>query len=394
MSAGRFQDQDGIGKMINEIHLKGFKAVRDSKKVSLESLTCFVGRNGSGKSSLVESLQWFQESIIFGVDAATRNRFGAIGELINRRREKAFIEFSLKFQSERWDELRYTLHVGAKGGKAEVKFESLKSGRTSSTRDVIESRAQIRTLSARSKRDGPIRIRDSSRVAFSMLRDTRPTVAADSLDIFSLSAFLRLNPSALARRDQPYNLPQAPLLDEEGTLVAALFKGLSASRKRVVRENMAVVLEASEGLEVRESGVGLELRMRERMTSRGGSKVYAIPAWLLSEGTRRLAAIFTLLATEPRPRLIVIEEVENGLDPWTLDYLVDKLKEAASDGTQIILTSHSPLLMDKLAHRQVYLVEREKGESTYTRLDQLKDPMHARAVLGPGSLYLLRGDRE
>src|SRR5439155_21647473 len=76
---------------------------------------------------------------------------------------------------------------------------------------------------------------------------------------------------------------------------------------------------------------------------------FKVPGWLLSTGTLRIVALLALLRHPTPPPLIIIEEVENGLDPRTIHLLVDEIRNAIESGrTQVILTTHSPYLLDLL----------------------------------------------
>jgi len=346
----------------------------------------FVGRNGSGKSSLVEALQWLQESVRLGLSAATNNRFGSFEELLNRRKQETS-KISLALTLDRGtEESRYLLEVKeGKLGNAVVDTESLTRGRTNS------AIREIRTERGKRRITGFPPISEVDKLALGFVKDSRASGAEQLLATLERATFLRLSPSAIGSREQPTALAHAPLLDDEGRLAASLFENLPAKSKKWVKEKLAQVLPDSRGLDVKRLGSARALYMREHMTSRGSKKTHDIPSWLLSEGTRRLAVLFTLLATEPKPRLIVIVEVENGLDPWTLDFMLDELKDAVSQGVQVILTSHSPYLLDKLDKDQVTLVTRKDGETKYVPLVALPDTDGAAEILGPGSLYLFRG---
>lgn len=372
--------------MLSDIRIQGFKAVRDSGVVVLGPLMMFVGRNGSGKSSLVEALQWLQEALRLGLSAATSGRFGSFEELLNRRKlESSQISIALTLDRGP-DESRYVLDVSeGKKGNAAVKSETLTRGRTS------KAIREIRTEAGKRRITGFPPISEPDKLALGFVKDSRASGAEELLTILERATFLRLSPSAIASREQPTALAHAPLLDDEGRLAAALYENLPTKSKRWVKDKLARVLPDSRGLDVKRLGSSRALYMKEHMTSRGGKKTHDIPSWLLSEGTRRLAVLFTLLATDPKPRLIVIEEVENGLDPWTLDFMLDELKDAVSQGVQVILTSHSPYLLDKLDQDQVTLVTRKDGETKYVPLASLPDDDGAAQVLGPGSLYLFRG---
>jgi AAA15 family ATPase/GTPase len=56
--------------MIRSIQIKNFKAIADSGRIEITPLTVFVGHNGTGKSSVLEALEFFHRYIRWGVDEA------------------------------------------------------------------------------------------------------------------------------------------------------------------------------------------------------------------------------------------------------------------------------------------------------------------------------------
>jgi predicted ATPase len=116
----------------------------------------------------------------------------------------------------------------------------------------------------------------------------------------------------------------------------------------------------------------------------------SIPGWLLSTGTMRLVSILAVLRNPEPPPLIVIEEFENGLDPRTLYLLVEEIRNLVNNGnTQVIITTHSPYLLDLLSLTQIVVVERSgSGEPVFSR--PADRPMLAEwsKTISPGKLYI------
>src|SRR2546422_6622738 len=83
---------------------------------------------------------------------------------------------------------------------------------------------------------------------------------------------------------------------------------------------------------------------------------FKVPGWLLSTGTLRIVALLALLRHPKPPPLIVIEEIENGLDPRTLNLLAQELHAATAAGIQIIATTHSPYFLDSVPLESVILL--------------------------------------
>jgi predicted ATPase len=95
----------------------------------------------------------------------------------------------------------------------------------------------------------------------------------------------------------------------------------------------------------------------------------------MSDGTLRalgiLVALFQGQPDDPRPMLVGLEEPETGLHPAATEVLVDSFREAA-ESRQIIVTSHSPDLLDNasISDSEIVAVVAEDGKSSLGPLDQ------------------------
>jgi predicted ATPase len=65
----------------------------------------------------------------------------------------------------------------------------------------------------------------------------------------------------------------------------------------------------------------------------------------LSDGTLRFLLLLTILATPDPPPLIAIDEPESGLHPSMLP-IIAEFAAAAAKRTQVILSTHSPEMLD------------------------------------------------
>ena len=97
---------------------------------------------------------------------------------------------------------------------------------------------------------------------------------------------------------------------------------------------------------------------------------FSIPASRLSDGSLRyLFLLATLLDPEP-PRLLGIEEPESGLHPDLIPKVADLLVDA-STRCQLVVTTHSDILVDALSDRpgSVVVCEKHDGQTSMRRLD-------------------------
>jgi predicted ATPase len=102
-----------------------------------------------------------------------------------------------------------------------------------------------------------------------------------------------------------------------------------------------------------------------------------VPASVLSDGTLRFAAITAAFFQPDMPGVMTIEEVENGIHASRVRLLVELLRNRAeAKKTQIMVTTHSPLLLGWLTENEypcTFLCARddESGESTITPIVEI-----------------------
>ena len=96
---------------------------------------------------------------------------------------------------------------------------------------------------------------------------------------------------------------------------------------------------------------------------------FVIPSTRLSDGTLRYLCLLAILCDPEPPPLICIEEPELGLHPDILPSLADLLM-AASEKTQIIVTTHSDILVDSMTETPecVVVFEKHEGKTEMNRL--------------------------
>ncbi|ASJ12072.1 AAA family ATPase [Thermococcus thioreducens] len=103
----------------------------------------------------------------------------------------------------------------------------------------------------------------------------------------------------------------------------------------------------------------------------------------ISDGFYKVLAILT--AAYLKPPLLIIDEIENSLHPETLELIIDTLKESES---QVIITTHSPVVVDIVEPSDLVLVDKENGETVFKRI---KDPEKIKEFLNERGITLSEG---
>lgn len=170
----------------------------------------------------------------------------------------------------------------------------------------------------------------------------------------------------LPRLPQKADLPNEWLEPDAGNLGLVLNRlRREPAVKRCVLEALRALYDGIDDFDVQIEGGTVQVFFHEgRLT---------IPATRLSDGTLRYLCLLAILCHPNPPPLICIEEPELGLHPDVLPTLAELLKEA-SERTQLIVTTHSDVLVDALTDRPevVLVAEKTPNGSTLTRLDAKK----------------------
>jgi predicted ATPase len=108
-----------------------------------------------------------------------------------------------------------------------------------------------------------------------------------------------------------------------------------------------------------------------------------------SFGTVRILCLFALLHDPHPPVMTCIEEVDHGLHPHALQLVAERMREA-SERTQLIATTHAPVLVNELTPEEVVICERdEKGASRIpaTSTELMHEVVEAAEGLPLGDLW-------
>ena len=92
----------------------------------------------------------------------------------------------------------------------------------------------------------------------------------------------------------------------------------------------------------------------------------------LSEGTRLVLTILTIVYQVRKPSIICLEDIDRGIHPRLFGQIVDVCRRLVRDqeDTQIIATTHNPYLVDHFVddEESVLVVEKVDSNTTFTKL--------------------------
>ena len=378
---------------LNALAIKNFKAVRSSGAVKLSPLTVFIGNNGSGKSSLIEGLETYQETVTRGLDAAMGRWLGFEHVWNKRARHNGK---NIGTEDETYENpMVFMLRGRALSRSFTIRMEISADPGINGVR--IE-RERIRFSDGRlvsRDRHGNVSIfRDSETEQEEQFHPAESATPRALRSIVASWQFLSFEPGRMGRPFPQIMAPGPCKLQRNGSNLGQYLWEIRAKDLGAfegILEALRFVLPFASDVQPQITQE-IERLFYLQMTEED----FKVPGWLLSTGTLRILAILAALRHPTPPPLLVIEEIENGLDPRTLHLLVEEIRAAiTAQTTQVILTTHSPYLLDLLDLSHIIVTERRNGEPTFVRPDE--DNLKAWAQsFSPGRLYtmgrLTRGD--
>jgi predicted ATPase len=164
-------------------------------------------------------------------------------------------------------------------------------------------------------------------------------------------------------RNTPPRIPQRPDMPNDFLTEDCANLGLTLNKlrmhpeaKRKILENLRNLYPSAEDFDVLVEANTVQVFIQE------GS--FSTPATRLSDGTLRFLCLLAILCHPNPPPLICIEEPELGLHPDMMPVIADLLRDAANR-TQLIVTTHSDLLVEEFTDEPECVLTFEKqGDQT------------------------------
>ena len=359
--------------LLEHIQLKNLLSFGpDAEGFELRPLNVLIGPNGSGKSNFIEAIGVLQAA---PTDLKRPMRSGrGVADWIWQGRpqsDSARIEAVVNLAGQ--PALRYSVEFGERDKRFTVIEERLERADQSDLAAYFEAREGRADLTpATGGRDAARREYRVERTKSVLTQVKDPSHYAElaclsqHLERISLYRDWTFGRNNVVRSLQMADLPTTNLAEDNSNLGLVLNR-LSRNydvRARIVEALRGLYKEASDfHVNIESNTVQVLIQEREGMAT--------IPATRLSDGAIRYLSLLAILCDPDPPPLICIEEPEIGLHPDILPGLAELLLEA-SERCQLVVTTHSEILVDALTEQPecAVICEKEDGQTRLRRLSQ------------------------
>lgn len=349
--------------MIKELRLRNFRAFEDARFVLSDDVTVLIGRNGSGKTTIVDAFDFIRASLSEPLYLGL-GREGGLERISHRRpaieviddvslavvmkigRQEVLYGFTLGIDGENRAAIKEERLMAAGEGSAfqrigerlevigpNVGIKPVESnlilpliaGYDAMWKQVLDTLLQIRAYNIK-----PERVAEAVLVpGRALLRDGSNAAAV----LQELQSVIKLS-------------IQMPLGNGHGELNA---DEVTSSYQigedvRWVVDRLGLITPGIEEVFSRPSGVSTR-RLSIVFTQRTPSGVNQFAADEMSDGTLRALGILLALRQQPSPSFVLFDEIEDSIHPEGLAVLLSAI-QASTDRFQVAITSHSPIVLN------------------------------------------------
>ena len=344
--------------MIQKFVISNFRSIGPDTCIAPGRLSVFVGPNGAGKSNVLSALSFLRDAVLLGLPAAVIHR-GGIDAIRRRSKGRPFdVHLELTVYHE---DTKGTYAFVITGDKAEAYAVKSESAHISSPNGRVQFTRKAEKISGL---EGLAPRTDSqSLVMTSLGGDER---FKPFVDYLSKIAVYSIFPDTL-RLPQKFDLerPMRP----HGENWVSILREIDLDRKRDLVAALTKLTGDISDIRVASAAQYLVAEFRQE-TSRSNEKKW-YEADRQSDGTLRVAGLITALLQQPPLSVVGIEEPELTVHPGAIPLLYDYLNQA-SEMSQVLFTTHSPLILDVVDIDKVSLfsVDRLRG---VTRVGAISD---------------------
>ena len=386
MSEKQSKRRAGIPR-IESLRVENYRALRKVELDRLTPMTVLLGPNGSGKSTIFDVFNFLSECFQFGLRHAWDRR--GRGKELKTRGADGPLVFDLKYrESPGTPVITYHLAIdeGARGPEVIEEFLQWKRGSHGRPCRFLEfARGEGSAISGEMPDEDdkrvPQKLRSPDLIAVGTLGQfsDHPRVAA--LREFITDWYVSCL-SIDSTRTQPEAGPQERL-SKGGENLPNVVQYLKERHPDRLEQIFSVLRERIPRLERVEAEPMPDGRLLLQIKDAPFEQ--PVLSKFASDGTMKMLSYLTVLYDPEPPRFIGIEEPENFLHPRLLPELAEECR-AASEHSQLLITSHSPFLLNAMRPEEVRVLYRdEQGFTQALRacdIEGIPEFMRAGASLG------------
>lgn len=374
--------------MISHFHISNFKSLVDFTFPVpggiVPGFSCLVGLNGSGKSTVLQALDFVAHVATGSIENWLEMREWKASELqSNVLRRTPVIDFGIEITT-----------VSGSNVAWNAKFNT-QTMRCSSEQVYVDGVRRLKVLDGNMsyssdshpdtdrEHEGPALLYRGSVLSIFKRHPLYMSLIAVREELAGLRSLELLSPQAMRRKARTAND-----IGAGGEKLSAFLGTLSPAQNQAVSDQMRDYYPYFGSLRVKALRSGWKQLIVNEVYGDGTS----MEANHVNDGMLRVLAIIAQAQTDHS--FLLFDEIENGINPALVPKLMEYLVNLTRDGRkQVMVTTHSPLILnyldDEVAKEGVILLyKKQDGKTRSIRYFDVPENARKLKSLGPGEVFV------
>jgi predicted ATPase len=395
--------------MIKKIIIRDFFSFKGENTIVLnEGINLLLGINGSGKTSFLNALKLLYEGVSgIGIERLFQEQWGGYNQVANANGngKVPYIQIVYVFDpsilrrmnpsSPFDDDVNYCISISPLGTTSYTIREKLYSNSRKGGEDkftYLDFKNGIGKLSVREKtgsvkfeeyKDGDV---SGQELALKQITDPSRYLPSHTIRkaIESMSIYGYFDTGSDSKLRSPTEFSSSMKLRKNGDNLSQLLNNLKNKKTLAynrIEENLSKVNPTYKSIEFTNFSSQLYLSLREKNLDK------TIGALHISDGTLLFLLLMCIFYNPERGFLIGLDEPESGLHPDMIKSVGDMMKFAAAD-SQIIIATHSPLLLNQFELEDALIFEKDEENKTIVKRLSESDFPDWEGDFLPGQMWL------
>lgn len=378
--------------MIKSIWIDNFKSLVDFE-LNFAKFSCLVGLNGSGKSTVLQAIDFLSQLMHGDLDDWLKYRHWDKSDINSKLTKRSNIDFKVIIEHPAFGEITWSGSFNRKSLNCtheRVQWNELVMLRVDDGSygigTILGLPNDAEKIAAEMARTSPERfpiVFQYQGSILSQLKDNQTNIMLQSLKevIIRIESLDLLSPELLRNKTKTAD----GKLGLGGEKLAAFIHESGKEGKEKLKQHLANVYSQLESIDTRSLPSGFkELEIVEHF----GNQKLKSKARHMNDGLLRLMAILSQL--ESGNPFLLFDEIENGINPELIEFLIDRLVDADA---QVLVTTHSPMILnyleDDVAKQGViYLYKNSQGITRSVKLFDIPSMAAKLQFMGPGEAFV------
>lgn len=371
--------------VIERVVLKCFRSYAGAD-LRLANPTFIVGRNGAGKSNLLDAFQFLADAMTLPLSAVLSKR-GGITNVRYRSPGKGqppSMAIGVVVHVGRWSRFAYNFELKAERGHG---YRVAREQCVRISPPVPDDKLGRRFFFDRIEQDfrtnlGGLAIAPEKESLALPLVGGHPAFAPLVKALASIRTYGYSTDELRSFQDPDAGYSLKRDASNAASVLQEIVRRAPDEAARIGELLEAAVPQTSH---VQTVGHGNKLSLQ--FTQSWDKKKINFDAYSMSDGTLRMLAILLSVFQRESPSLMAIEEPESSLHPGAVGVLLDVLGTSA-EKTQLVVTTQSPEVLDSglAGAENLRLVDWSRGESRLLRLGEVPQSVLREHLMGAGEL--------